>query len=574
MANPFGGLFKARDKPKYTLQDAVSAAMTFLFGRSASNKYVTPRTSFSVPIVYACVRVIAETVASLPFEVYERTDLGHEKAVNHPMYHLLHDQPNDEMTSFVWRETVMTHLLLWGNSYSQIIRNGRGRVIGLYPLLPERMVVDRDENGKLTYTYTKTDGSIVVLSKDDVFHIPGLGFDGIMGYSPIAVERNAIGLGIAAEEYGSKFFANGATPSGILTHPNHVKDPKALRESWQEAYGGSSNSNRVAVLEEGMTFTRVSMPNNEAQFLETRKFQLEEICRIYRVPQHLVGILEHSTFSNIEHQSIDFAVHTIRPWLVRIEQAVNNDLFIPSEKSKYYSHINIDGLMRGDYNSRMQGYAVARQNGWMSTNDIRELENMNLLPKEEGGFAYLVNGNMIPITQAVYDQNDVQKKLDEINLKIAEMQLDEMQIDHSNYQELADMQLEEAKMQHEMNMNTADEQQTDHDNYDELAEMAMEEAELNHEAFKNAAEEAEIAHEQNMEIAEQASEELQQLIENGELLTVVEETGNNTNEYTETEQQENEETETRTNNQVSAKKATAKKRKKAVKDAAKKNGGE
>ena len=397
MKNPFTALFRARDKPR----DAVSAATTFSFGTSGSGKPVNARTAIQVSTVYACVRVIAETVASLPFAVYEQDKAGSKKAIDHPLYRILHDEPNPEMTSFVWREAMLTHLLLWGNSYSQILRAGRGSIIGVYPLLPDRMEVDRDDKGNLTYTYSTTNGQTVKLRPEDVLHIPGLGFDGIMGYSPIAVERNAVGLAIAAEEFGSKFFGNGATPSGILTHPNTVKNPKALRESWMEAYGGSSNANRVAILEEGMTFTRISMPNNEAQFLETRKFQVEEICRIYRVPPHMIGDLEHATFSNIEHQSIDFAVHCIRPWLVRIEQSINRSLFSDQEKGHFYSQFNLDGLMRGSYKERMEGYAIGRQNGWLNANDIRDLENMNPIPEADGGNAYLVNGNMIPISLAM-----------------------------------------------------------------------------------------------------------------------------------------------------------------------------
>ncbi|MEG0759143.1 MAG: phage portal protein, partial [Raoultibacter sp.] len=195
--------------------------------------------------------------------------------------------------------------------------------------------------------------------------------------------------------------SNGATPAGVLTHPNTVKNPSALRESWNAAYGGSSNSNRVAILEEGLKFERISMPNNEAQFLETRKFQVSEICRIYRVPPHLVGDLEHATFSNIEHQAISFAMHTIRPWLVRIEQAMNRALFSDKEKGVFYVRFNMDGLMRGAYKERMEGYAIARQNGWMSANDIRDLENMNPIPDEEGGNSYLCNGNLITIRTAM-----------------------------------------------------------------------------------------------------------------------------------------------------------------------------
>lgn len=400
MKNSFSALFRARDKPR----DSVSAAPVFYFGTSGSGKSVTAQTAIQLSTVYACVRVISETVASLPLGVYEATDDGNLKAGDHPLYHLLHDEPNTEMTSFVFREVMLAHLLLYGNSYSQIIRSGKNTVVGLYPLLPDHMDVDRDSKGNLTYTYTTSDGKTVVIKPQDILHIPGLGFDGIIGYSPIALEKNAIGLGIASEEYGSKFFSNGARPSGILTHPNTVKNPKAVRESWNSAYGGSSNSNRVAILEEGMTFTPLSIPNNEAQFLETRKFQVDEICRIFRVPPHLVGNLEHATFSNIEHQSIDFAVHTIRPWLVRIEQSMNRALFTDQEKGRFYVQFNIDGLMRGDYKSRMEGYAIARQNGWMSANDIRALENQNPIPKEEGGDAYLVNGNMIPITTAMKAQ--------------------------------------------------------------------------------------------------------------------------------------------------------------------------
>ena len=294
--NPFSYLFRARDKP----QNAVSAAPSFYFGMSGSGKSVSPTSAIQVSAVYACVRVIAETIASLPFHVYEATDEGSRKAVEHPLYRLLHDEPNLEMTSFIWRETMLTHLLLYGNSYCQIIRTGRSKINSLYPLLPDHMEVDRDSKGNLTYTYTTSDGKTWALDPTEVLHVPGLGFDGIVGYSPIALEKSAIGLGIAAEEYGSKFFSNGARPSGILTHPNTVKDPAALRASWNAAYGGSGNASRVAVLEEGMSFVPLSLPNNEAQFLETRKFQVSEICRIFRVPPHMIGDLDRATFSNIE----------------------------------------------------------------------------------------------------------------------------------------------------------------------------------------------------------------------------------------------------------------------------------
>lgn len=212
--------------------------------------------------------------------------------------------------------------------------------------------------------------------------------------------KNAIGLSIAAEEYGARFFANSANPSGVLEHPGVLKDPRKLRESWNEVYGGTSNSHRVAVLEEGVTFKAISIPPNEAQFLETRKFQINEICRIFRVPPHMVADLEKSSFSNIEQQSLDFIVNTIRPWLVRIEQSTCQKLLSVNEKGVYFVKFNVDGMLRGDFASRMNGYAIARQNGWMSTNDIRELEDMNKIPAELGGDRYLCNGNMVDLTNA------------------------------------------------------------------------------------------------------------------------------------------------------------------------------
>lgn len=370
--------------------------------------------------VYSCVRILSEAVAGLPLHLYQYTDKGSkEKAVDNPLYFLLHDEPNTEMTSFVFRETLMTHLLLWGNAYSQIIRNGKGEAVGLYPLMPDRMTVGRDEKGRLYYEYmvssddakTLKDGT-VRLSPYDVLHIPGLGFDGLVGYSPIAMAKNAIGLAIAAEEYGSKFYANGATPSGILEYPGTVKEPDKVRESWNAGFGGSSNAHKIAVLEEGMKYTPISISPNEAQFLETRKFQINEIARIFRVPPHMVGDLEKSSFSNIEQQSLEFVKYTLEPWLVRWEQAMQRALIPQDDKSKYFIKFNVDGLLRGDYQSRMQGYATARQNGWMSANDIRELENLDRIPAEDGGDLYLINGNMMPLSMsgAAYGKEETQNE--------------------------------------------------------------------------------------------------------------------------------------------------------------------
>ena len=401
----FSGLFRSRDKPE---NRTAGNAFSFFLGNSTSGKRVTERSAMQMTAVYSCVRILSESIASLPIHVYSyREDGGKEKATDQPLYFLLHDEPNPEMTSFIFRETLMTHLLLWGNAYAQIIRNGKGEIIGLYPLMPNRMSVDRDDKGQLYYEYTLTNddaptmkGSTVRLSPSDVLHIPGLGFDGLVGYSPIAMAKNAIGLAIATEEYGSKFFANGAAPSGVLEHPGTLKDPAKIRESWQQTFGGSSNAHKVAVLEEGMKYTPISISPEQAQFLETRKFQLDEIARIFRVPPHMVGDLERSTFSNIEQQSLEFVKYTLDPWVSRWEQAITRSLFTPDEKKKYFVKFNLDGLLRGDYQSRMNGYAVGRQNGWMSANDIRELENLDRIPEEEGGDLYLINGNMTKLEDA------------------------------------------------------------------------------------------------------------------------------------------------------------------------------
>ena len=404
---------KSRDKPSNSLG---GSSFHFLFGQSTSGKNVNERSSMQMTAVYACVRILSEAIAGLPLHLYRyNEDGGKEKAVDNTLYTLLHDEPNPEMTSFIFRETLMTHLLLWGNAYAQIIRNGKGEVIALYPLMPDRMKVDRDDSGELYYEYYPTDdskfkGKSVILKPHEVLHIPGLGFDGLVGYSPIAMAKNAIGMAIACEEFGAKFFENGAAPSGVLEYPGTLKDPGRVRETWQSQFGGSSNSGKVAVLEEGMKYTPISISPEQAQFLETRKFQINEIARIFRIPPHMVGDLEKSSFSNIEQQSLEFVKYTLDPWVIRWEQSLARVLLTKEEKRTYFIKFNVEGLLRGDYASRMSGYATARQNGWMSANDIRELENLDRIPDEEGGNLYLVNGNMLPLSKAGAFMSDISVK--------------------------------------------------------------------------------------------------------------------------------------------------------------------
>ena len=407
--NPFTRLFHPRDKPRVANDSMNGSAYAFFMGGSSSGKHVNERSAMQMTAVYSCVRILSEAVAGLPLHLYQYTaDGGKAKALDHPLYRLLHDEPNPEMTSFIFRETLMTHLLLWGNAYAQIIRNGKGEVLGLYPLMPAKMTVDRDAKGELFYRYLRTTedspglgkAETVYLDPHDVLHISGLGFDGLIGYSPIAMARNAIGMAIACEEYGAKFFANGANPGGVLEQPGTIKDPAKVRESWNSVYQGSGNSHRIAVLEEGLHFNPISIANEQAQCLDTRKFQINEIARIFRVPPHMVGDLEKSSFSNIEEQSLEFVKYTLGPWVIRWEQALARALFSEAEKPRMFFKFNVDGLLRGDYVSRMNGYAVGRQNGWMSANDIRSLENLDPIPEDEGGNLFLVNGNMCQLRDA------------------------------------------------------------------------------------------------------------------------------------------------------------------------------
>ncbi|WP_343091818.1 phage portal protein [Streptococcus sanguinis] len=399
------GLKRQRGEPKNKYE---GNDFSLLFGRTTSGKTVNERTALQTTAVYACVRILSETIASLPLHVYRYSEGGKAKDTEHVLYTLLHDEPNPDMTSFVFRETLMSHLLIWGNAYSQILRDRSGQVIGLYPLLPDQMSVHRSEKGKLYYVYNRYEednpnfqekGSIV-LSQEEVLHIPGLGFDGLIGYSPIALAKNAVGMTLACEEYGASFFSNGANPGGVLEHPGILKDPGKVRDSWNAVYQGTRNAHKVAVLEEGMSYKQIGIPPEEAQFLETRKFQINEIARLFRIPPHMVGDLEKSSFSNIEQQSLEFVKYTLDPWVVRFEQALKKSLLLPEEKKTHFIKFNVDGLLRGDYQSRMNGYAIGRQNGWLSTNDIRKLEELNPIPSEEGGDLYLINGNMTKLKDA------------------------------------------------------------------------------------------------------------------------------------------------------------------------------
>ena len=401
---------ESKTGPPYIRNELRDSGQLFVFGQSQAGERVDEKSAMQIATVYACVRLLAETVAGLPLHLYRFADEkenGKEKAKDHPLYSLLYRQPNPEMTSFSFRETMMTHLLLWGNAYAQIIRDGKNNVLALYPLLPENVEVDRDNKGQIYYVYHaytnekpgKKDQDII-FRYDEILHIPGLGFNGLVGFSPIAMMKNALGTTLAVEKYGSSFFKNGAQPSGVLEHPGVLKNPEKIRENWSDVYGGAGNAHKVAVLEEGMQYKAISLPPEDSQFLSTRQFGVNEICRIFRVPPHMVQNLEHATFSNIEHQSIDFVVHTLTPWLVRFEQAIIKDLLLPEEQDTYFPKFNVDGLLRGDYQSRMQGYATGISNGFLCPNDVRQLEQLDPIPEEKGGNDFYLNGGYVKLQDA------------------------------------------------------------------------------------------------------------------------------------------------------------------------------
>jgi HK97 family phage portal protein len=370
-----------------------------LTGATDSGVSVSQEKALRMSAVFACVRILAETVAMLPLIVYERLERGKRRAINHPLYTLLKDRPNEDMTSFEFRETVQGHMALWGNAYVHVEYDGGGQVRELFPLPPDNMIQIIQLAGRWRYQYLLPGEEMKWFDEAEIWHLRSLGSDGRMGYSPIALHRQAVGLGMAAEMFGARFFGNDARPGGVLEHPGSLSKQaqQNLLESFESRHGGLSRSHRVGILEEGMKYHEIGMPLEDAQFIQTRRFQIQEIARIYRIPPHMLADLERATFSNIEHQSIEFVVQTMMPWFVRWEQAIDQRLMLERDRRRYFAAFLVDGLLRGDTVSRYQAYAVGRQNGWLSANDIRELENQNPI---EGGDTYFMPLNLVPVRSA------------------------------------------------------------------------------------------------------------------------------------------------------------------------------
>lgn len=363
-----------------------------------ANSISSPDAALRMSAVFACVRILAETVASLPLLTYERLERGKRRAQDFYLYELLHDRPNSRMTALEYREVLQAGLALWGNAYSRIIYDGQGRIEELWPLQPGGILQTQVRAGVKYYQYQDPEGRTTWYSEAEIWHLHGLGDDGERGYSPISLMRRAVRLGLSAEEFGANFFENDARPGIVIEHPGQLSENahKNLQTSVEEKHQGVEKSHRPMILEEGMKLHEIGIPPEDAQFLETRKFQVQEIARIFRIPPHMLADLDRATFSNIEHQSIDFVVHSIRPWLVRWEQSISQNLMLPDERRRYYAEHLVEGLLRGDTATRYKSYAIGKQWGWLSTNDIRELENMNPV---DGGDEYLVPLNMAPTGQ-------------------------------------------------------------------------------------------------------------------------------------------------------------------------------
>ncbi len=375
-----------------------SALLAVLGGvPSTAGTVVTPVSALQFSTVFACVRVLSWALSTLPLILYRRLERGKTRAVEHPLYRILHDEPNPEMSSVDLRQALMGHLLLWGNAYCEIVRDGAGRVVEIWPLRPDRTRPVRNARNELVYETSLKDGEQIRLRADRIWHIRGFSFDGLLGYSPIALQREAIGLAMAAQEFGARFFGAGSRPSGILRTDRtlSLEAARRLKAQWEELHSGLTNAHRVAILEEGLSWQQIGIPPEDAQFLQTRQFQRTEIAAIFGIPPHKIGDLEHATFSNIEHQQLEWVIDTVRPWAVTIEQSANRSLLLPSERPVYFVEFLIDGLLRGDIESRYRAYAIGRQWGWLSANDVRELENLNPLPDGQGD-QYLVPLNMVP----------------------------------------------------------------------------------------------------------------------------------------------------------------------------------
>jgi HK97 family phage portal protein len=375
------------------------------------NLHIDAETALKYSAVFACCRVLGETFASAPFLLYRKTEDGRELVTDHPLYEIMHNRPNEEMSPFAYKECMMNSLNLGGNAVAEKLLGSRGELLGLYPYPHNMVKIERDRETKKLIYRIGNGAEEKVLRRDQVFHVAGPSLDGVVGLSPISYAAGAIRLGKRYETFGNSFFRNAALPSGAFTKEGALSPESFMRlkDEVKKNFAGLTNAGTPMILEDGLEWKQMTVNPTDAQLLESKYFQIEDICRIYRVPQHLVNKLDRSTNNNIEHQSLEFAMYTMLPWFKRREEAKNAQLLTREDrKARLYGEYKIDGLMRGDSKSRAFVYASGRQWGWLSANDIRRLENM---PPIEGGDRYLEPANM---SEAGAQQAATAMALDEI----------------------------------------------------------------------------------------------------------------------------------------------------------------
>jgi HK97 family phage portal protein len=386
----FGRQEKREDSPpvQFPRNDTTSDFWFMPLIRNAAGSNVTPESAIRLVAVYACVRVIAESIAQLPLILYRRLpEGGKERATDMPLHRVVGFKPNKWQTHFEFVEMMTGHMLLRGNAYAEIIKNGAGtEVKELWPLHPSRVRTELQESGEKIHIYRDNKNQETQLASKDVLHLRGLSFDGVTGLSPITVGAEAIGLGLSMQEYGARFFENDATPGGVITYPNKLTQVQVenIRESWNKKHKGVKNKHRTAIFEEGMAWQAVGVSPEVAQLLDSRRFTLEEIARLFRVQPHMIQDLMRATFSNIEHQGIDFVTHTLGPWFKRWEEALTISLLPEKLWGVNFFEFLQDAFLRGDTVTRFTAYKMAIDGGWLNRDEVRERENLNPIPDGAG----------------------------------------------------------------------------------------------------------------------------------------------------------------------------------------------